>query len=368
MTSPRVLMTADAVGGVWTYALDLAAGLAERGVHVVLAVLGPAPTAVQAAAAQQVGVDVLATELSLDWAAGVSCAEMKAAAAAVALLAGETRAHLIHLNSPMLAAAGGYRAPVLGACHSCLSTWWKAVKDGPAPESLRWRAQLLRQGMLACDALVAPSAAFARATAEAHETPPPFVVHNGRRRPPPDAFEPPRETAVFTSGRLWDEGKNVRVLDAAAAMTALPIRAAGPLQEPAGPGRAAFENLELLGQLGSFEVREQLRAHRIYASAALYEPFGLGVLEAAQAGCALVLADIPTFRELWDEAALFVPADAPAAFATAFERLAAEPELAAQLGEDARTRASRYSLEAMTAGTLELYRRLGLETKRERAA
>src|SRR5436853_6484471 len=40
----RVLMTADAVGGVWTYALELAEGLAEHDVEVALALLGPPPT------------------------------------------------------------------------------------------------------------------------------------------------------------------------------------------------------------------------------------------------------------------------------------------------------------------------------------
>ena len=39
----RVLMTADAVGGVWTYALELAAGLDRAGVAVVFAVMGPPP-------------------------------------------------------------------------------------------------------------------------------------------------------------------------------------------------------------------------------------------------------------------------------------------------------------------------------------
>ena len=36
----RVLMTADAVGGVWTYCLDLAKALGEQGVKVTLAVMG----------------------------------------------------------------------------------------------------------------------------------------------------------------------------------------------------------------------------------------------------------------------------------------------------------------------------------------
>ena len=64
--------------------------------------------------------------------------------------------------------------------------------------------------------------------------------------------------------------------------------------------------------LGALDERrsERLawRSGRSSPRTALYEPFGLAVLEAAQAGCALVLSDIPTFRELWDGAALFVAA------------------------------------------------------------
>jgi hypothetical protein len=36
----KVLMTADTVGGVWTYALELAAGLGEHGVEVAIATMG----------------------------------------------------------------------------------------------------------------------------------------------------------------------------------------------------------------------------------------------------------------------------------------------------------------------------------------
>jgi hypothetical protein len=39
----RILMTADAVGGVWSYALDLIRELAPRGAQVLLAVTGPIP-------------------------------------------------------------------------------------------------------------------------------------------------------------------------------------------------------------------------------------------------------------------------------------------------------------------------------------
>ena len=47
----------------------------------------------------------------------------------------------------------------------------------------------------------------------------------------------------------------------------------------------------------------------IYALPARYEPFGLSALEAALSGCALVLGDIPSLREIWGPAAIYVPAD-----------------------------------------------------------
>ena len=61
-------MTADTVGGVWTYALDLAHSLAGAGVTVSLAVLGPEPAPDQRRAAEAVpGLDLIETGLALDW-------------------------------------------------------------------------------------------------------------------------------------------------------------------------------------------------------------------------------------------------------------------------------------------------------------
>jgi len=102
-------------------------------------------------------------------------------------------------------------------------------------------------------------------------------------------------------------------------------------------------------------LRERLAEAAIFVSCARYEPFGLAVLEAAQAGCALVLADIPGFRELWQgAAAFFPPGDAPALAGT-IRRLRQMPSERQALADAARVRASLYSLEAMTSGTLRLY-------------
>ncbi|WP_367617306.1 glycosyltransferase family 4 protein [Plastoroseomonas hellenica] len=365
----RLFMTADAVGGVWTYALDLAQGLAAHGVTTTLAVLGPAPGTDQIALADAVpGLSLQVTALPLDWLAAHD-GEVLAAGAEIAAAARAAGADIVHLNSPALAAAGGFPAPVVGACHSCLATWWAAVRNGPMPPDFAWRTDLLRRGYATATALVTPSQAFARATTEAYALPlPPHAIHNGRS---PARIGGAAPTAVpdfvFTAGRLWDPGKNLLALDRAAARLPVPVLAAGPLRGPEG-SEVAPKHLIALGPLDARAMTERLRARPIYAALARYEPFGLAVLEAAQAGCPLVLSDIPTFRELWDDAALFVPADDDEAAAAAIIRLLADKPMRSRLGLAAQRRARRYSVSAMAAATFELYRSLLRRTGRSEEA
>jgi hypothetical protein len=64
----RVLMTADAVGGVWTYAVDLCRSLSRRGTLVRLVVLGPSPTDAQRSElAECRGVELIEQPGKLEW-------------------------------------------------------------------------------------------------------------------------------------------------------------------------------------------------------------------------------------------------------------------------------------------------------------
>jgi glycosyltransferase involved in cell wall biosynthesis len=80
---------------------------------------------------------------------------------------------------------------------------------------------------------------------------------------------------------------------------------------------------------------------------ARYEPFGLVALEAAMAGCALVLGDIPSLREVWGDAALFVNPEEDDELRDAIERLIAAPDARRALGLRARQRALTYSAGRM---------------------
>ena len=93
----------------------------------------------------------------------------------------------------------------------------------------------------------------------------------------------------------------------------------------------------------------------IYVLPARYEPFGLAALEAALAGCALVLGDIPSLREVWEEAAVFVPPDDTDMLARALRRLVSEPVLRSRMSTLARTRALEFSPERMADAYLAVY-------------
>jgi glycosyltransferase involved in cell wall biosynthesis len=352
-------MTADAVGGVWPYAIDLSRSLAPHGVEATLAVLGPAPTAEQRATAAAVpGLRLLETALPLEWLAD-SKAEIAGSGHALAALAKEVGADLVHLNTPAPAACAGFPAPLVIACHSCVATWWDAVRDGPLPDDFRWRAELTGQAYAIAKLLVAPTAAFAAATARTYGLrQPPLVIHNGRRAMACPAAAPPLPADVaLTAGRLWDEGKDMATLDRAAARLAIPVLAAGDTRGPNG-AQVQLRHLQLLGRLSDTALARVLDTRPIFVSPARYEPFGLAVLEAAQAGCALVLSDIPGFRELWDGAAEFVRPGDDAALAATVQHVATDRERRAALGVAARERAERYTVESQAAAMLDAYRRL----------
>lgn len=363
-TPTHILMTADALGGVWQYSLELAGGLGRRGLAVTLALMGPAPSdAALARAEAATGARIRPTGLPLDWTAGRP-AEVTQAAAAIARLACDIGADLVHLHSPALALAA-FDVPVVAVCHSCVATWWDALGDGPLPADLAWRADLAARGCRAADRLLAPTRAFAEATRAAYGLDhPPAVVRNGRR--PADlqsAAEP--AARAFTAGRLWDRAKNAAALDRLAARLDVPLHAAGPAEGPNGE-RFTADRLRLLGRLDAAGMEQELTQRPVFVSLARYEPFGLAVLEAAGAGCALVLSDIPSFSELWAGAATFVAPDDDAAAADAVQGLIADPGWRASLAEAARGRAARYGTDPMADGVLAVFRAL-LDAPRIRA-
>lgn len=331
-------MTLDAVGGVWQYSLGLAEQLTRVGDAVVLAGLGPGPSPLMRADAERVAP---LTWLSTppDWLAR-GPDDLAPLSLELAELVRTHAIDLVHLNAPAQAASLSLACPVVVVSHSCVPTWFRAVHGSPPSGDWGWHLDCNRRGLKAADLVIALSASHASALADCYGPVPNLrVVHNAvvaGTRPAP------RRDTVFAVGRWWDEGKNGSCLDDAAAGSAWPVLAAGPTAGPNGQ-TAHLRHACGLGPIPNSETRALMSTCGIFVSPSLYEPFGLAALEAAIAATPLLLADIPTYRELWDGAALFFPPRDPAALRGAIAELAASPRMRSRLGAAARQRAERFS-------------------------
>lgn len=349
----RVLMTVDAVGGVWRYAMEVARGLQEQGFGVVFAGLGPQPTQDQAEEARRLGKLIWLDE-PLDWIAPDEAA-LEGLPGRIAQLAEDEGADLLHLNLPSQAAGIDTHLPVVVVSHSCVVTWWHAMRSEPLPKEWEWMKKQNSAGMARAEAVVAPSGSHAQALGQCYGRLPGLtVVHNGI-----SAFlqGAEKEGFVFAAARWWDEGKNAGVLDQAAARISLPVIMAGAAVGPNGQ-ETRSSHARHLGEISHRKVLAQVRHAGIVVSPSLYEPFGLAALEGARAGAALVLSDIPTYRELWNEAALFFDPHDPDALAASINALAADKELREEMGACALARSRRYRPDVQAQRMAELYDQL----------
>ena len=314
----RILMTCDTVGGVWRYAVELSRELCRCGHAVTLAAMGPAPSRAQRIEASSIdGLTLRSRACKLVW-MDDPWRDLEEAGDWLLGLADEVHPDIVHAND-FGHAALAWPAPVLTVAHSCVASWWRAVHGVEAPPHWNRYRQHVGAALQAADMLVAPSRAMAMVLqAEYGLRRQVRVIANGihgravrncKKRP-----------LILAAGRLWDEGKNLERLAAAAPCVPWPVCIAGQNVAPDGT-RAVFLNVRHLGVLRPAAMQRWFARAAIYALPARYEPFGLSVLEAAQAQCALVLGDIASLREYWDDAALFVPPDDVDALRDALLRL-----------------------------------------------
>jgi glycosyltransferase involved in cell wall biosynthesis len=178
------------------------------------------------------------------------------------------------------------------------------------------------------------------------------MIPNGRN--PADYGAAPKEPFVLSAGRIWDEAKNLQALSRAAPGLVWPVSVAGDARHPNG-GERPLAGITHLGRLSSRELAGWFARAAIYALPARYEPFGLSILEAALSGCALVLGDLPSLREIWGEAATFVAPDDPLALVQAINHLAAAPAERAESAARSLARARQLTADRLAEGYVEAY-------------
>jgi len=343
----RILMTADTVGGVWPYALELAGAMAVYDIEIILATMGNRLSGSQWEEVRKLkNVKVRQSTFKLEWMSD-PWQDIEDAGDWLLELENEFEPDLIHLN--------GYahvnlpwHAPKLVVGHSCVLSWWRAVKGKDAPAEYERYENVVRAGLRAADYVVAPTRAMMRCLFDHYG---PFenavVIPNGRAL---EKYGPARkENFVLSAGRLWDEAKNVRAVCACSLELPWLIRVAGDVDHPDGgseevTSQTAEQGTKWLGKLSEAQMADWFGRASIYALPAKYEPFGLSILEAALSGCAFFLGDIPSLRENWNGAALFVDPNDIRQIRTLLLELIENPSQRTALATRARERGRQFNI------------------------
>jgi len=351
----RILITSDAVGGVGTHAAALARALQHRGHTVRLLVCGPSATAPP-------GVDAEMVPGRLEWMGegeGRALAtEIAQAQAAVASLAHRWRPDVFHSNQFAFVGAAP-ATPTLLAVHSDVFSWWRTVRGQPPPNDAyhSWYRGVVQRALTQAAAVVAPTHSVLADLRSSFG----FVGGSVLPHGCPSDHRPAaaKQPWAVSLGRLWDEGKQIELL--CRSSLALPVFVAGDDRHPLRGQYLlpAAAGVRFLGTLASADVALLLAQASVYIAPSRYEPFGLAPLEAAHAGCALLLNDLPSFREVWGSAACYFARNDGDALARCLQTLASDSGQVRALAAAAAQRArQRYTAERMAADYEILYRRL----------
>jgi glycosyltransferase involved in cell wall biosynthesis len=308
-------------------------------------------------------VEVAESAFRLEW-MDEPWEDVKAAGDWLLALERDFRPDIVHLNGYAHGVLP-WGSPTLVAGHSCVLSWWQAVKHEQTPELWRRYEETVSRGLKTADMVVAPSRAMLDCLREHYgELEETRVIPNGRRI---ELFEPAgKETFILSAGRLWDEAKNVRAVCACSLKLSWPVWLAGETTLAAANNAedVPFNNVRLLGRLSGREMIQCMARASIYAHPAKYEPFGLSVLEAALSGCALVLGDVPSLRENWNGAAIFVDPEDPEQLREVLAGLIEKVALRRELGYAARERGLHFDIQSTAMRYIEAYETLLQRTVR----
>jgi len=345
----RVLMTTDAVGGVWSYALYLTRELCKRGAEVVLACSGPEPSPEQRAEVQAIpGLGLEHAAHSLEW-MDDPWTDVDREGERLLQIARTFKPDLVHLNGYCHAALP-WGVPTIVVAHSCVVSWWRSVFRDDPPERYREYRARVALGLSCCDTVVAPSASMLQSLREAYGySGPAAVIFNGA--PVIEYFRRPKQPFYLAAGRMWDRAKNLELVIHAAPRLPWPVRVAGE-----GIVGSEASPVQAMGRLARADLARVMSEASVFLHPARYEPFGLAPLEAGLSGAALILAGLDSLREIWGETALYVATEDPDELVDAATRLANDPMLRHSLARKAELRARELSSAAMARSYGELYR------------
>jgi glycogen synthase len=363
----HVLVTADTMSGAWTYSRELVTGLVTRGVRVTLVSFGEIPLPEQTAWMDHLhGLEYRPTAFRLEWMQEAE-QDLPESTAFLTALIHELRPDVLHLNQFCYGSLE-VDVPRVIMAHGDLLSWNEAVQERKprSAHPTKWYHETVIRGIEGADAVVAPSSWMLDQVCACYLRPQRgVVIYPGRN---PIFFNPyvTKEDSVLAVGRLVDAGKQVSLLTQH--VHPVPVCIVGAehtVPVPRIPIRADVRiatdetSVAIRGPQTEAQLRALYSRAAIYAATARYEPLGMPALEAAFSRCAIVANDIPGYREIWGDAALYFRTNDAASLAENIRRLNEDRPMRRAFAELAYARArERFTTKRMIEQYLQLYRSL----------
>jgi glycosyltransferase involved in cell wall biosynthesis len=130
----------------------------------------------------------------------------------------------------------------------------------------------------------------------------------------------------------------------------------GTAEAIAKPASELGDRVHFTGPVRADRLLALYHGADLFAFPSIHEGFGLPVLEAMAQSTAVVCSDIPVLREVAGDAARFVPADDPDAWAAELVELLGDDATRSVLEGRGRERAASFTWERCVARTREVYR------------
>jgi len=353
----KILMVTDTMGGIWDYSLELTRMLQSNGIHVILATMGARLSREQRLEADTIPNLELYESGFKSESVEHSEYEIREAGEWLLMLEKICNPELIHLNGYFYGTLE-WNAPVLLFAHSCHVSWWHAIKGDEPPASWEAYRKRVSDCLDAAGLVVTPSETLLHDLQSHYGFSSSRVIHNGGDI---HSFQSDaKQDFIFSVGKLKDKTNNFDLLDGIASRLDWPIYVAEDrgFSDIISMRSEEYQRLNMLGELSLVRLAFWLSKATIFALPARYELFGNSLLQAASSGSVLVLGDIPSLRENWNGAAIFVPPNDPAAWEWVIQDLIKDIHERFEWSSRARERALKLNSSKMAEAYLDVYENL----------
>jgi glycogen(starch) synthase len=340
----KILFTVDPLGAGWSHTAMIARALARRDEDILLMSFGAEPSPGRRAEAEADGVRLVHIPIH-----GPSTDSVFIATArdALKMMVDEWQPAVVQIDR----CAFGDLDLEVPKLLTVAADRTARVSRGRGPA---------RKGLLGADAVVSPTRALAEEISRRFEYRRPIsVIQPGIEMGdlPVSVTATRRSKAgVMFYGRVDEKADGFDLLLDSTRLLGgeVPLRIGGEGVRPLLPGWVTDA-----GFFGAEERAVAFGRAEIAVLPSRDEPFGLLSIEAALSGCALLLSDIPTYRELWHGAAVLVKPEDPRALADALQSLLADARRRDECARLCRARAlSGFGADRAVEEHRDVYRRI----------